>query len=30
MAVTGSGVQNVFKIPELKKRILFSLAFLAV
>lgn len=30
MAVTGSGVQNVFKIPELKKRILFSLVFLAV
>jgi preprotein translocase subunit SecY len=30
MAVTTSGVQNIFKIPELKKRILFSLAFLAV
>ncbi len=30
MAVTTSGVQNIFKIPELKKRILFSLAFLAI
>ncbi len=30
MAVTTSGVQNLFKIPELKKRILFSLAFLAI
>jgi preprotein translocase subunit SecY len=30
MAVTTSGVQNIFKIPELKRRILFSLAFLAV
>ncbi|MDA3898071.1 MAG: preprotein translocase subunit SecY [Desulfobacteraceae bacterium] len=30
MAVTNSGVQNIFKIPELKKRILFSLAFLAI
>ena len=30
MAVTSSGVQNILKIPELKKRILFSLAFLAI
>ncbi len=30
MAVTNSGVQNIFKIPELKKRILFSLAFLGI
>lgn len=30
MAVTNSGVQNIFKIPELKKRIFFSLAFLAI
>ncbi len=30
MAVATSGVQNIFKIPELKKRILFTLAFLAV
>jgi len=30
MAVNSSGVQNIFKIPELKKRILFSLAFLAI
>ncbi|MBC2715949.1 MAG: preprotein translocase subunit SecY [Desulfobacteraceae bacterium] len=30
MAVTTSGVQNIFKIPELKKRILYSLAFLAI
>ena len=25
-----SGFQNIFKIPELKKRILFTLAFLAI
>lgn len=30
MAVTTSGVQNILKIPELKRRILFSLAFLAI
>ncbi len=30
MAVATSGVQNIFKIPELKKRILFTLAFLAI
>jgi preprotein translocase subunit SecY len=30
MAVTTSGIQNIFKIPELKRRILFSLAFLGV
>jgi len=30
MAVSSSGVQNIFKIPELKKRILFSLVFLAI
>lgn len=30
MAVSSSSVQNVFKIPELKKRVLFSLAFLAI
>jgi len=30
MAVTTSGVQNIFKIPELKRRILFTLAFLAI
>ncbi len=30
MAVTTSGIQNIFKIPELKRRILFSLAFLAI
>jgi len=28
--VNGSGFQNIFKIPELKKRILFTLAMLAV
>ena len=28
--MNGSGFQNVFKIPELKKRILFTLAMLAV
>ncbi len=26
----GSGFQNVFKIPELKKRIIFTLALLIV
>ncbi|MFO7859817.1 MAG: preprotein translocase subunit SecY [Desulfosalsimonas sp.] len=30
MAVTGPGVQNIFKIPELKRRILFTLALLGV
>lgn len=30
MAVTSAGVQNIFKIPELKKRILFTIALLAV
>jgi preprotein translocase subunit SecY len=30
MAATGAGVQNIFKIPELKRRILFTLALLGV
>jgi preprotein translocase subunit SecY len=30
MAATGPGVQNIFKIPELKRRILFTLALLGV
>lgn len=30
MAVSGAGVQNIFKIPELKRRILFTLALLGV
>lgn len=30
MAISGGGVANIFKIPELKRRILISLAFLAV
>ncbi len=30
MAVSSAGVQNIFKIPELKRRILVTLGFLAV
>jgi preprotein translocase subunit SecY len=30
MAIAGGGVANIFKIPELKRRILIALAFLAV
>ena len=30
MAVSGAGVQNILKIPELKRRILFTLALLSV
>ena len=30
MAVTGAGAQNILKIPELKRRILFTIALLAV
>ena len=30
MAVSGSGIGNIFKIPELKRRILITLGFLAV
>lgn len=30
MAVTNAGVQNILKIPELKRRILYTLALLAV
>ncbi len=30
MAVSGSGIGNIFKIPELKRRILVTLGFLAV
>jgi preprotein translocase subunit SecY len=30
MAISGGGVANIFKIPELKRRILIALAFLAV
>ncbi|MFP4158415.1 MAG: preprotein translocase subunit SecY [Desulfobacterales bacterium] len=30
MAVSGAGAQNIFKIPELRRRILITLAFLSV
>lgn len=30
MTVSGAGVQNILKVPELKRRILFTLALLAV